>query len=122
MDFAWDGERFKNCRNGKDLRRELESIYADVARVLNVTLLCGHGTQQKRLCIVDFVPSTVSIGLLAERMGGKPFGHGSIVLSLALASDFECPRVPLTPDLPCSCTPRGDVAAATAPARPDAAD
>lgn len=116
-DIAWDDERLRRCRNGNDLRQELDAICAGIARVLNVTMLCGHGTPQKRLCIVDFVPSaiTINIGILAERLGGKPFGHASIVVSLALAPDFECRRGPLIPEVPCSCTPRNETATHSEP-------
>ncbi|MBI2305921.1 MAG: hypothetical protein HYU78_01330 [Rhodocyclales bacterium] len=92
------------CRNVGELRSALESLCAEFGSVLNVTLMCGHGSSQKKLCVVDLIPGDSDVQNCAQRLGGRVFGYSAVILDILPHPDFGCPRgVSGSQQRECSC-------------------
>lgn len=80
------------CQDIGELRRALEILCTEFGNILNVTVMCGLGTSQKKLCVVDLIPGDGDIQRCAERLGGRVFGYSAVILDILPHPDFGCPR------------------------------
>lgn len=95
---------FSACQNVGELRHALESLCTEFGSILNVTVMCGHSTSRKKLCVVDLIPGGGDIQRCAERLGGRVFGYSAVILDILPHPDFGCPRGIASPrQAECSC-------------------
>ncbi|MFC5302974.1 hypothetical protein [Azospira restricta] len=95
------------CTSVGEIRNALNALCADFGNVLNVTVLCGNNSPQKKLCVVDLVPDDSDVQRCARHLGGRIFGYSSVILDLVPHPQFGCPRgVEAPPAIDCSCIAR----------------
>ena len=95
-----------SCKNGIELRKLIKELCSEFGEVLAITLLCGTHPGGKAMCVVDFIPESPNVNLCAMTLGGKVFGHNSVILNFTPHAEFGCVRGFPAGSPACSCTPR----------------